>query len=123
MNRVVHFEMQTEDLNKITEFYSEVFGWIISKKAKGNEDYWLVATGSASERGINGGLKMGSSKTSGMVPTIQVADLDQVVDDIKSHGGKLLESKKSLPGTGYIAYCSDPEGNVIGLLQYDASVK
>ena len=123
MNRVIHFEVQAEKPEKLSEFYKKIFGWIISKKAVGNEDYWLIATGTASERGINGGLKRRTQKQAGMVPTIEVADLDRAVEEIRAQGGTLLEKKKSLPGTGFLAYCSDPEGNAFAILQYDDSVK
>jgi predicted enzyme related to lactoylglutathione lyase len=55
MPRVVHFEIHAEKPEKAVEFYSKVFGWKI-QKWDGPVDYWLVSTGSADERGIDGGI-------------------------------------------------------------------
>jgi predicted enzyme related to lactoylglutathione lyase len=45
MNRPVHFEIHAEDPERAASFYSELFGWKITKW-DGPVDYWLVSTGS-----------------------------------------------------------------------------
>ncbi len=44
MSRVVHFEITANDPEKICTFYTDVFGWKITKYP-GPQDYWLVTTG------------------------------------------------------------------------------
>ena len=55
MPRVVHFEIQAENPERAARFYTAVFGWTI-RKWDGPLEYWLVTTGPADERGIDGGL-------------------------------------------------------------------
>jgi len=123
MSKVIHFELFAEEPDRASDFYSEVFGWLLSKKTTGNEDYWLIATGREENRGINGGMKQRTSKKPGMIPTIQVDSLDAMIERVLKNGGKLLEPKKALVGTGYLAYCEDTEGNTIALLEYNHDVK
>ncbi|MBI4595801.1 MAG: hypothetical protein HY730_05405 [Candidatus Tectomicrobia bacterium] len=44
MNPVVHFEMPTEDQNRIAMFYTAVFGWKTMKLGAEMGDYVLVTT-------------------------------------------------------------------------------
>jgi predicted enzyme related to lactoylglutathione lyase len=44
MNRFVHFELATNDLEKIAQFYRDVFGWQI-EKWESPVDYWMVTSG------------------------------------------------------------------------------
>ena len=55
MNRFVHFELASDDVEKTAQFYRDVFGWKV-QKWEGPVTYWLVETGEESEPGINGGL-------------------------------------------------------------------
>ena len=55
MPRVVHFEFSAVEPARASRFYKEVFGWQV-KKWEGPVKYWLVTTGTDSERGIDGGI-------------------------------------------------------------------
>src|SRR5215469_1323983 len=46
MPRVVHFEIHAQEPERAARFYSEVFGWEITKWG-GPVDYWLIKTGAA----------------------------------------------------------------------------
>jgi predicted enzyme related to lactoylglutathione lyase len=123
MNRVVHFEILSDNPEQSQRFYENVFGWRFDKW-QGPFDYWLVMTGDEKERGIDGGLKRpegaGSQRT---VNTIGVKSLDQTLREIQKHGGKILQGKMPIPGVGYLAYCQDPGGIVFGILEVDMSAQ
>jgi catechol 2,3-dioxygenase-like lactoylglutathione lyase family enzyme len=53
MPRVIDFEIPTDDVERITKFYTTVFGWKV-EKWKGPVDHWFLVTGDDSEPGING---------------------------------------------------------------------
>ncbi len=56
-NRVIHFEVQADDIDRAKKFYEKAFGWKISqmmKKEDGGMDYWGIDTGTGP--GINGGM-------------------------------------------------------------------
>jgi len=58
-NRVIHFEVQADDLERAKKFYQNVFGWKIEQMMKSEEggmDYWGVTTGADGTPGINGGM-------------------------------------------------------------------
>ncbi len=79
-------------------------------------DYWLVETGAADQPGINGGItrRMAEATT---VNTVDVPDVDEYVRKVEAAGGKVVMPKGKVPGVGDLAYCSDTEGNVFGIIQ------
>jgi predicted enzyme related to lactoylglutathione lyase len=118
MSRVIHFEIPTDNPDRAAEFYRTVFGWQI-QKWQGPQDYWLVSTGKDSEPGINGGLMRRQHPGAGTCNTIGVTSLDEAIANITKHGGKIVVPKMAIPGVGYLAYSSDTEGNVFGVMQPD----
>ncbi len=57
-NRVIHFEIQADDVARASNFYKNVLGWDITqmmKKEEGGMDYWGIKTGEGVP-GINGGM-------------------------------------------------------------------
>jgi predicted enzyme related to lactoylglutathione lyase len=120
MHRVVHFEIPADEPERAIRFYREVFGWQFQKF--GDQQYWLVITGPDGQPGINGGLlpRMPGATT---VNTVEVESVEKAVATIEAKGGKNVVPKMPIPTVGYVAYCSDPEGNVFGVYQADPSVK
>jgi len=55
--------------------------------------------------------------------TIDVASVDEAVANVAKHGGKNVVPKMPVPGIGYLAYCTDTEGNVFGLMQRDQNAR
>lgn len=125
MHRVIHFEISADSPDRAIDFYSTVFGWNITKKALGADDYYLIHTGPQHEKGINGGMKKRGSNTAikGAITTIGVPDIKKFAKMVTENGGKIIQEPKVLPNTGYLAYCEDTEGNLFALLQYDADAK
>ena len=48
---------------------------------------------------------------------IQVSSVDAYIEKVISKGGKLEMPIMEIPGMGYYAYISDPEGNILGLCE------
>jgi uncharacterized protein len=122
MSRVIHFEIPTDDPERAAKFYQDAFGWEIQKWA-GPQDYWLASTGQASEPGINGGLLRRPHPGAVTCNTIGVESVDAAVASVTSHGGQLTVPKMAIPGIGYLAYCTDTEGNVFGIMQSDPAAQ
>ena len=118
MNRFIHFELATDDLEKTAAFYRDVFGWQI-QKWEGPIEYWLVTTGDESTLGINGGLMQTGGEFRGTINTIGVADIDDAIAKVKAHGGEIVLEKDAVPGVGYQVYFKDNSGIVVGLHQED----
>ena len=119
MSRVMHFELPADEPERAIRFYESVFGWRI-EKWEGPEDYWLVMTGAEGEPGINGGI-MRRGPFTGTVNTVGVASVDEAVELVLKGGGTVVAPKMAVPGVGWMAYCTDTEGNLFGMMQNDPS--
>lgn len=131
MNRIVHFEIQADDIERAKEFYTNVFGWKI-EKWEGEFDYWFILSDDDGKYpdGINGGLlKRPAPKPEGMlganafVCTMQVDDFDNLSEKILKAGGEITLAKYALPGMAWQGYFIDTEGNTFGLHQPDENAK
>jgi predicted enzyme related to lactoylglutathione lyase len=127
MTRAIHFEIHAGDPERCREFYQALFDWQFSKW-DGPVEYWTIATGDPAQAGINGGLlrRRGAAPVSGQpvnayVITIDVANLDESLAKGQSLGGSVAVAKMAIPGIGWIAYMTDTEGNIFGMMQNDQS--
>ena len=123
MNRVIHFEIQADDVPRATKFYENALGWKISqmmKEEEGGMDYWGVVTGEAGTPGINGGLyqRPASGEKFYLYDcTVEVPDLDKAIEAVKANGGTITKEKMEMPGIGFFAGAKDTDGNRLGLRQ------
>ncbi len=112
---VVHFELWSQNPQKLSEFYAKVFDWKTNHLPE--MDYRLVETGG--EGGINGGImtpKQGPWP-SNMTFYISVDDLATYTKRIVDAGGKLVVDRMDMPGVGALALFEDTGGRVIGIWQ------
>jgi predicted enzyme related to lactoylglutathione lyase len=121
-NRVVHFEIQADDVERARKFYEKTFGWEISQMMKAEEggmDYWGLKTGPDGTPGINGGLyqRPADNKLFTYDCTLQVPDIDKAIDDVKNNGGTIRGEKMEIPGVGWLIGGTDTEGNRFGIMQ------
>ncbi len=120
-NRVVHFEIPCDNPEKTMDFFKKVFGWTFQQF--GNEQYWMVITGDEKSPGINGGLMKKKDPKQPIANSIDVVDLDKAVTDIEKAGGKIVVPKMPIPTVGWLAYFTDPDGNIHGVYQNDPTAK
>jgi predicted enzyme related to lactoylglutathione lyase len=88
MRRVVHFEINADDLERAVKFYQKVFGWKI-EKWNGPVDYWLVMTGPNDQPGINGGIMKRMNLEASTYNTVDVPSVDEFTKKITEQGGRL----------------------------------
>jgi predicted enzyme related to lactoylglutathione lyase len=131
MNRIVHFEIHAEDPERAIAFYKAVFGWDFPKWLE-EPPYWAVMTApqDSTEKGINGGLlvRQGSAPKGGeavtaFVCTVQVDDINEIIEKIEKAGGTVALPKHALLGMAWQAYYKDTEGNIFGIHQTDPNAK
>ncbi len=121
MSRVIHFDITADDPERAMQFYATIFGWEF-QKWDGPMDYWLITTGPEDQPGINGGM----SRREPDMPsanTIDVASVDECVARVTEQGGTVVSPKMAIPGVGYMAYLTDTEGNVFGIMQNDPTAE
>ncbi|HIH45315.1 MAG TPA: VOC family protein [Candidatus Methanoperedenaceae archaeon] len=122
MDKVVHFEIPAENMDRAREFYSSVFGWKMDS-VPGMEYVFIITTpvdenNMPKEPGsINGGMMKRQEPVTSPVITINVSSIDNALKNVKKKGGDVVMGKMEVGDMGYTAYFRDTEGNVIGLWQ------
>lgn len=127
MSRVVHFEIQVDDVERAKDFYAAALGWSFQDYSQyTGSTYWGVVTGPEDQPGINGGLlprpapaPAAGQGTNGFVCTVQVEDYDATEKRILEAGGQVALPKAALPGMAWQGYYLDTEGNTFGIHQPD----
>jgi predicted enzyme related to lactoylglutathione lyase len=122
MNRVVHFELPADDMQRAQAFYQEAFGWTVNTVP--GMGYALVnttptdASGHPQEPGgINGGMLGRQAPLVSPIITIEVEDIEQALARIAELGGSVLIGKQPVGDMGFSAYFIDSESNTVGLWQ------
>jgi predicted enzyme related to lactoylglutathione lyase len=131
MSRVVHFEIQADDVERAKAFYAAVFDWSFQDWGQATASaYWGIMTGPEDQPGINGGLLQRPAPapapeqgTNAFVCTVQVDDYDATERRILDAGGRMALPKMALTGMAWQGYYLDPEGNTFGIHQPDPNAK
>lgn len=112
---IVHFEINTKDAAKAKRFYSALFGWKYKDSEIPGIEYYVID-------GIEpGGAINPMEGQKSPVVYFGTDDIDETLGKIKQNGGK-AEAKQPIPGQGWFASCTDPDGNSFSLFQSDPSV-
>jgi predicted enzyme related to lactoylglutathione lyase len=114
---LVHYEIPAANVDKLCSFYSAVFGWQF-QGSPGMETYKMAST-TGGEDGV--GIAIYPREKEGP-PTnyVSVESVAPYADLIEQHGGKVIH-RFTVTGMGYGAVALDPEGNAVGLWQFDRS--
>jgi predicted enzyme related to lactoylglutathione lyase len=124
LNDISFFAVNADDVPRARGFYEAVFGWRF--EPWGPPNFYLIATGEGDPGSVPGGLQerrelVAGQKMVGFECTIDVANIDQAIRAIESHGGRMATQKFHIPTVGTVAYFFDTEGNVAGIRQPDAN--
>ena len=121
-DKVVHFELPADNLERAEYFYQSAFGWSVNSMP--GMGYTLVGTapsgpdGTPTEPGaINGGMLKRQPPIQNPVITVQVRDIDDALARIQALGGRVVRGREPVVNVGFAAYFADSEGNVLGLWQ------
>ena len=122
MDKVVHFEIPADDLDRAKMFYASTFGWGLQDVPE--MSYVMAQTSESDEKGmpkVLGTINGGMAKRGGnlMVPSfsINVESIDASIEKIKAAGGSVVKEKTAIGAMGFMAYFKDSEGNVLSLWQ------
>ena len=119
---LVHFEIPAQDVEKIKQFYEQVFGWKITQYPS-PLDYWVIQTVPVDENGvpqrpgINGGMFRKIEAGIKPINYFAVESINDFLAKIEKLGGKVISPKQEVPNVGWIAAAEDPEGNQFALIQ------
>lgn len=119
---IVHFEILAEDSAAMARFYGELFDWQIS--TDNPMQYGVVAREdnlNADGIGIGGGVAAAPPGTARLVTVYaEVPDVEAALARAEALGGtRLLGPETPMAGLT-VGQFTDPEGNVLGVIQADA---
>jgi predicted enzyme related to lactoylglutathione lyase len=113
-NPVVHFEVIGKDGKKLQDFYSGVFGW---KVDAANPMNYGIVNSEDTGGGIGGGISAGDGQTNQLVTVyIAVQDPEAALKNVEAAGGKIVMPVTEIPGMVRLAQFTDPEGNLVGMI-------
>lgn len=117
--RFRHLALNADDPQRAKAFYETVFGWRL--EPWGPPDYYQarnVGDGFVAALQHRRELKPGA-RMLGFEATLDVDDLDQALAAIQAAGGRIVSRPIYIEEVGRLAYFEDPEGNLVGVMQYD----
>ena len=126
MNPVVHFEMPSDDRQRMADFYTSAFGWQMQMFGEEMGNYVVATTGENDENGrpklagtINGGFYPRREDMPDQHPSIVIAvdDIRRGMQKVTDAGGKVLGEPVEIPGIGWYVSFIDTEGNRVSMLQ------
>jgi hypothetical protein len=112
-------DLPTTDADGAFAFYSELFGWRESQRIPMGEmgPYRIFAADGAEQGGIFRGTAPDAGAPSWLY-YVQVADLGDVLERVRAHGGEVTYGVVDVPG-GRVAQCRDPQGSAFGIYEED----
>jgi predicted enzyme related to lactoylglutathione lyase len=127
MPTIVHFEIPADDVERSKKFYGDLFGWKIEKwpgSTVDDKEYWMITTtGEKGNKALGGGMMKRQMSQHQNTHFIDVETVDEYSSKVQQLGGKVVVSKMSVPGMGYLAYCLDTENNSFGIWETNESAK
>jgi predicted enzyme related to lactoylglutathione lyase len=121
-NNIERFAINADDVPRARRFYEQAFGWRF--EPWGPPNFYLIETGDERKPGVGGLLQerrelVKGVRMVGFECTIGVEDIDRTIRSITAHGGALATPKFFIPTVGTCVYINDPDGNVVGVMQYE----
>lgn len=113
-NKLAHFAIEADDVERAKTFYEEVFGWRF--EAWGPPGFYRF-----SGAGIQGALQARREPMpDGRKGSFAVDDLEGAADLIKQRGGLSDGERYTIPNVGTLTGFTDCEGNQALIMQYEA---
>jgi len=117
--QIAHVEIPADEPDRAQRFYGELFGWQFRAMPE-YEDYFLFTAGDG-DGSVGGAIgKRNVSAPNQVRNYISVDSIDDAVAQVPGLGGTVTEPKQEVPGQGWFAVCTDPEGNEFALWQSTA---
>lgn len=113
-NPFVHVELNTTDLEKAKDFYSQLFDWELEEMSMGpSGTYILIKPGT----GTGGGMLKHPmpGEPSVWLPYVLVDDIVGATQKAKLLGASIVKDAVEVPGAGWLSIIVDPTGATLGL--------
>ncbi|MBI5473707.1 MAG: VOC family protein [Ignavibacteriae bacterium] len=113
---VVHWEINSNNAERLQEFYAKLFGWNVN--SNNPMHYGLVNTGT--EKGAQGGIGQNDPNQPAGPPVLfymEVPDLQETLNKAVSLGGTIVMQPMEIPNMVTFALFRDPDGNTLGIVK------
>jgi predicted enzyme related to lactoylglutathione lyase len=111
--KIVHVEVIGKDGKKLQDFYSALFEWAVD-----TNNPMKYGTVSSDDAGTGVGIASSQPGEPNRVTFyVAVEDLDAYLKKAEGLGGKTIMEASDVPGGPRLAMFTDPEGNIVGLIQ------
>jgi uncharacterized protein len=111
---VVHVEILGADAPRLQRFYSELFGWSITRNPIG---YGYVPVAPTPPMRLTGGIGSSPQGQPLAIFYVKVDDPVAILKKVEALGGRVVVAPMDVPGGITFARFADPEGNVIGIVR------
>ena len=124
-NKLTHFAIHIDDMDRAKEFYGEVFEWGFT--AYGPSDFLQIKSDRTEKGELIGALQSRQyspvkEKLIGLECTVSVESIDEIIKRVEKKGGEILLPKTAIPLVGWIVKFLDTEGNLICAMEYNSNV-
>ena len=125
-NKLTHFAIHIDDLERAKSFYEGVFDWGFN--SYGQADFLQIKADKSNNGELIGALQSRKyspipEKVIGLECSIGVENIDEIISKVEKNAGTVVMPKTTIPYVGYIAKFLDTEGNLICGIQYDQTAR
>ena len=123
-NKLVHFAIYIDDMNRAKTFYTNLFGWNFN--SYGPEDFLQIKHSNKKNAQLIGALQSRKynpldKRINGFECSIEVDDIDTIIQAISENGGKIIIPKTEISHVGWLVKFLDTEKNIVCAIQYNKS--
>jgi predicted enzyme related to lactoylglutathione lyase len=125
-NKLTHFAIHIDDIDRAKNFYSEVFDWGFA--SYGPPDFLQIKADKTENGELIGALQSRNyspvkEKIIGLECTISVESVDEIIEKVSNNGGQIVMPKMAIPHVGWITKFLDTEGNLVCAMESDNNAR
>ncbi len=125
-NKMTHFAIHVDNIERANNFYSEVFEWGFA--SYGPPDFLQIRSNKTENGELIGALQSRKyspikEKLIGLECTVTVDNVEEITKRIQDNGGQILMPKTAIPYVGWIIKFLDTEGNLVCAMQQDNTAR
>ena len=118
MSATVQPVVITPDLDRSLQFYTALFGAVEHLRIpEDGPTFYVGLTIGNGELGLASEAGVDVTAAPRILISIEVADVDGLLDQVEPAGGKLLGPPTDMPWGQRVAHIQDPDGNPLNLTQ------
>jgi uncharacterized protein len=125
-NKMTHFAIHTDNLERAKNFYEQVFDWGFA--SYGPTDFLQIKTDKTENGELIGALQSRryspvKENIIGLECTIAVGNVDEIIKRVQTNNGRVLMPKTAIPYVGWITKFLDTEGNLVCAMHSDNTAR